>query len=64
MKVETKTLAEACTEASNAFVNLHKALLSESMKDKRSLLERFIDWASYKLFGNKSCMPNEMKGFI
>lgn len=63
MKVETKTLAEACTEASNAFVNLHKALSSESMKENRSILEKFIDWASYKLFGNKSCMPNELKSF-
>ncbi len=29
----------------------------------KSVFEKAIDWVSYKLFGNKSCMPNELKPF-
>ncbi len=45
-------------------INLHEALKRESVqKDSRSLFERFIDSGSQLLFGGKSAMPNELKGF-
>lgn len=42
-----------------------KKLIEKSINDldRRSIFEKAIDWVSYKLFGNNSCMPNELKSF-
>lgn len=54
-------LADAAKAASKAYGDLVKAFAG--IQDKRSNFEKFIDKASNFLFGNKSCMPNELKSF-
>lgn len=62
--MKTKSLEQAAKEATQAFINLGNAFAEIKKQDKRSKFEKFIDWVSFKLFGGKSCMPNELKSFI
>jgi len=55
-----KKLNNAFKEANSTFMTLSKAL---NEIDRRSIFEKAIDWVSDKLFGNKSCMPNELRSF-
>ena len=60
MKTKVKiTITEAiqlqslCTEAK----------INWTLLDNRSIFEKSIDYISDKLFGGKSCMPNELRSF-
>lgn len=56
-----KKLSDAAKAASKAFGDLGKAFAG--IQDKRSRFEKLIDKVSNYIFGNKSCMPNELKSF-
>lgn len=67
MKTKLNITVEGAEKLNNAFkeASLNCMSLSNALKaiDRRSILEKAIDWVSYKLFGGKSCMPNELKSF-
>lgn len=67
MKTKLNITVEGAEKLNNAFkeANLACMSLSKALKaiDNRSIFEKAIDWVSDKLFGNKSCMPAELKPF-
>lgn len=67
MKTKLNITVEGAEKLNNAFkeANLACASLSNALKaiDRRSIFEKAIDWVSDKLFGGKSCMPNELRSF-
>lgn len=60
IKFDTKDLEQSVNNAISAFENLSVILRKI---DRRTIFEKAIDWVSYKLFGGKSCMPNELRSF-
>lgn len=61
MHVDTESIETACKNASESLLNLQRTI--DSLPKRKSLFERFYDYMSNLINGNKSIAPAELKSF-